>query len=708
MNYTLCKYQKEAVNALIEATNALLESKYKNKYILMQAITGAGKTVIASDYINEFYEENKDTVFIWISIGTGKLHEQSRKSLKEKVSPSLTVKVAEDALSDKCLHSGDILVLNWESLNTIKIDEITGEEYFDNILMRDGEKLNLRDLWKNTRQHVRNVILMIDESHNTASGKAATKIIETIGPNVTIELTATPRKDRIPTKVDERNKRAYHIPILTNDVISEGVIKKDIHLNSVSEIKDFKSSTEYIIRQGLTKRLELKDGYLQENTNINPLLLIQLPDGLDGELKKEDVLSILSKQGYSVENKRVAIWLSKEKVNLDNIREIDNNVDVLVFKQAVATGWDCPRASILVKLRDTKSTIFDLQTLGRILRMPERKHYSNEILNSGYVYTNSNYSVEMNDYDNVLTMSQSLRKEFKDEIKSLSFIVEKLIVSDVQIDGIIFKNAFANKTRDMSFNYNLDSLSLDIISSVTATEELEEENISTDITETSNIAYTKKDIQDEYRKFIKSLSNKVYPYNLISNTIRQHFSDIIEFENTITNIKKFILVNKELIKQCVDSIKKDYAPLKVEKIEKFSFKDVRNSNSNSIVDFKKCAYYKHFESNYDTEKAFEAYMENIDTIKYWIKNADSGDGFSIVYTYENKKHEFYPDYIVKFYDGTIGIYEVKDFNDKEKETITAAKIKRLQEYCRDKENYKCGLIEIKNNTVYNPPQELQK
>ena len=48
----------------------------------------------------------------------------------------------------------------------------------------------------------------------------------------------------------------------------------------------------------------------------------------------------------------------------------DSPIEVLIFKQAIATGWDCPRASILVMLRDIKSVTFEIQTVGRILRMP--------------------------------------------------------------------------------------------------------------------------------------------------------------------------------------------------------------------------------------------------------------------------------------------------------------------------------------------------
>ena len=46
----------------------------------------------------------------------------------------------------------------------------------------------------------------------------------------------------------------------------------------------------------------------------------------------------------------------------------------MIFKQAIALGWDCPRASHHVLFRQWKeeTLVFSLQTLGRIMRMPEQ------------------------------------------------------------------------------------------------------------------------------------------------------------------------------------------------------------------------------------------------------------------------------------------------------------------------------------------------
>jgi len=77
------------------------------------------------------------------------------------------------------------------------------------------------------------------------------------------------------------------------------------------------------------------------------------------------------------------------KINLANIEKNENEVEVMMFKQAIALGWDCPRATILVLFRQWKdeTMTFSIQTLGRIMRMPEQKHYKNQELNIAYLYT---------------------------------------------------------------------------------------------------------------------------------------------------------------------------------------------------------------------------------------------------------------------------------------------------------------------------------
>ena len=181
-------------------------------------------------------------------------------------------------------------------------------------------------------------------------------------------------------------------------VVAEGMIKKEIAINpEFQKFKvDGKSSREMVIEAAVEKRKELLAAYKAEGSDINPLLLIQLPNLQKGinDLDKDvltDVQKIL-KRKYDIteENDRLAIWLADNKTpNLVNIEKPTNEVEVLIFKQAIALGWDCPRAQILVIFRETQSKVFLLQTVGRIMRMPEFHHYEDHTeLNKAYVFTN--------------------------------------------------------------------------------------------------------------------------------------------------------------------------------------------------------------------------------------------------------------------------------------------------------------------------------
>ena len=61
--------------------------------------------------------------------------------------------------------------------------------------------------------------------------------------------------------------------------------------------------------------------------------------------------------------------MSDKKQNLEDIEDNDATPIAVIIKQAVATGLDCPRAQILVKLRDNMSEVFEIQTIGRIRRI---------------------------------------------------------------------------------------------------------------------------------------------------------------------------------------------------------------------------------------------------------------------------------------------------------------------------------------------------
>ena len=120
---------------------------------------------------------------------------------------------------------------------------------------------------------------------------------------------------------------------------------KNILKNNKIYSDNTKTSDLFILDQALKKRNEIAKEFKKLKNKVNPLLLIQLPDKKTNqeEKLKIDIQKYLKKNHkISTENGKLAIHLSENKRNLKNIKKNDNEVEVLIFKQAIALGWDCP------------------------------------------------------------------------------------------------------------------------------------------------------------------------------------------------------------------------------------------------------------------------------------------------------------------------------------------------------------------------------
>ena len=376
-------YQTKAVNELIEKTISLLRCSGDRKILVFKAPTGAGKTVMASEMLDrlttELADEGREVAVIWIA--PNKLHQQSYMKMKNFFTET---RVLTPVMYDELDHSidgyikpGEIFFVNWESINKDK-----------NVMVRETENSSsLYDITRRTKERNIPIVVVIDEEH-MFSGRAAKqseKVLRNINPKVEIRISATPI-----TPPDEM------VSVQRDAVIKEQMIKDGISINpSVSDPNSGMSENEYLLELALEKRNEVKAAYEKLGVRINPLLLIQLPND-SSEVLDDNERTIMEmvkarldlEHDINIGNNKLAIWLSSEKQNLDGLENDYNTTEVLLFKQAIALGWDCPRAAVLLIFRDIQSTTFGVQTVGRIMRMPEQKYYPNGLLNHGYVYTN--------------------------------------------------------------------------------------------------------------------------------------------------------------------------------------------------------------------------------------------------------------------------------------------------------------------------------
>lgn len=382
------KYQQGAISELTDKTVKLLNLGGSRRKIVFEAPTGAGKTVMTCQTLANIVDELrtrgdsrfKECAFIWFA--PRKLHLQSYMSLKGAFGETRKlIPVMFDELDQsEGIQPGEILFVNWESVNKEK-----------NIMVRDSESsASLYEITRRTQEELGlPIVAVIDEEHMFWSSTAdKTKaVLERINPAVELRISATPKTSH----PDERTK------VYRQDVINAEMIKKEVVLNPEIDIngsEDEIALNERLIKAALEKRNQISEAYQSLDININPLLLIQLPNDKKESMTTEDEKVAEQVKTYlkymcdiTEENGKLAVWLSNEKSNLDGLENPTNLAQVLLFKEAIALGWDCPRAAVLLIFRKLSSDQFTIQTVGRILRMPEQKHYPNELLNVGYVYT---------------------------------------------------------------------------------------------------------------------------------------------------------------------------------------------------------------------------------------------------------------------------------------------------------------------------------
>ena len=141
-----------------------------------------------------------------------------------------------------------------------------------------------------------------------------------------------------------------------------------------------------------------------------------MPDDKKGQTNdlRERIENFLNDEhDISVSNGKLGIYLSKDKKRLQNIKDNNNEVEVLIFKQAIALGWDCPRAHVITFFREWKESTFSKQTIGRILRMPEpeKGHYDDDLLDNAFIFANQNLiKVEEDIRKGYVSIKQSNRK----------------------------------------------------------------------------------------------------------------------------------------------------------------------------------------------------------------------------------------------------------------------------------------------------------
>ena len=662
-------YQENSIEELLEKAKKLLAYSGEKK-LVFKSPTASGKTIMMAQFLKQLVENREirqSLSFIWTA--PRQLHTQSREKLEDYFEDSRAFKCSffED-LDDRKINENEILFFNWESINKI-----------DNIYIRDNEQdFNLSTVLERTKEEGRKIILVIDEAHHHATSDISRGLIQMIGPKLTIEVSATP-------KIENPDEM---ISVDIEEVKDEGMIKKAVVLNEKfinltkkgkieSELS--RGSEELVIDVSLKKRKELLEAFKKEKVSINPLVLIQLPDRI-GQLEdtmKDRVIRILKdKYSISTKNGKLAIWLSGEHINKENVEKNNSEVEVLIFKQAIALGWDCPRAQILSLFREWHSPIFSIQTVGRIMRMPEpdKRHYGNDILNYGYVYTNlSDIEIKEDiarDYITVYTSKRiadyklidlsSCYSERHREKTRLSPLFIEIFLKEAKSYGLKKKIDKKAKRLDIKVFNDWKAENIDILAGKT---------ISGD----KAITVSGFDLQRLFDYFVRQKLSPFYPEDRSVGRVKEAIYKFFEFAFKMRRGEgedeaiQITLSNKNIryFENVIDRAKEEYQREVVKREPEIVFvKDwnipefIRYNENHTEVECKKSIMEPFFsDEKWGSEKTFIEFLEKSENVEWWFKNGDRGGTFFAV-PYDNGEQKlFHVDFIVKLRDERIGLFD---------------------------------------------------
>lgn len=724
----LTKHQQEAVEKLIAKARVLL-AKSGPRICVFKAPTGSGKTIMTAEFLRQLATLSLPNRYAFLWIASHDLHTQSKEKVSRYLADSRYSFLLLDEVAGNRLEENQIVFVNWESLT--RQDRKTGD--FTNVMMRENETdRNLPNLVAKTKESGLDIILIVDESHyHYWSHKSQELVQGVIAPTLTLEVSATPAV--VPTAEELEQEDAGFVSVRFEDVVTDGLVKVSAVINEAfGSYTDFEGTAdEAVIEAAVAKRKMLADLYARERANVNPLLMIQLPSeaqdtsALDAS-KLKTVTGILAKKhGVTIANGKLGIWLSEKKDNLEGMSRNDSPVELLIFKQAIALGWDCPRAQVLIMFRDIKSHIFEIQTVGRILRMPEVQHYDREALNQAYVYTNLDRITVEHDgtSEGYFKVHRAIRKKGYRSITLPSVYLRRIDYGDLTL---AFRQLFfeeANKRfkiartdtpakaklkADVDLELLPDELKRPVIANVVLANLDAQARKEIFGTETVAFSVSPDEIKRAYEAFAKAASLPFAPvrsHTKVQQAIYDWFDKQLGYGGVSRlEIQRIVVCSEEnqiIFREIIENAKVRFR--EIDKKEKESQQRKREykwdvpesdyfdeqyeltpANRAILVSAKEPSRTLLRIDRSNPEKAFHEKLDGSAKVAWWYKNGVSKESyFAVAYLDPETGFErsFYPDYIVLFKDGSIGIYDPKSgFTKTSKDT--AAKSNALQAYIK--------------------------
>lgn len=351
----------------------------QNGYLLIEAPTGSGKTLMAGQIVERFSSEDA-VVWFWFAPFKGVIT-QTESFLREQFQGLRLLDLESDRMSTG-FRSGDVFVTTWASVATSNKEARRARTSGELTPSLDEMVASLHD--RGFR-----IGVVVDEAHHGfKSGTQAYSFFnEVLNPEYAILITATPDdKDIEVFRKASGVERINRITISRIDAVGSGLIKSGVKCIAYLADPDKKSLVDFeltALRDASRLHLKLKQELIEAGVELTPLMLVQVDSSKNSV---ESAKNKLLQQGFRED--QIAVHTAKEPdPNLLALAN-DESKEVLIFKMAVALGFDAPRAFTLVSMRASQDVDFGVQIVGRILRVHRRLQgkICKEILNYGYVF----------------------------------------------------------------------------------------------------------------------------------------------------------------------------------------------------------------------------------------------------------------------------------------------------------------------------------
>jgi len=395
---SLVRYQQRAVDAIAETlrtVSALHEREPLHRkriaqelgVILLQAPTGSGKTLILGRALEAVRGHlDTKTVWFWFAPYSG-LVAQTRSALTTQCGALRQRDIYADR-EVSAARDGDVFVQTWASVAVLKKESRK--------VRTDKEaSLSVDSMIAELRERGFRIGVVIDEAHlNFGSGAAATAdfFLNVLSPDFTVLATATPNDAKLEKfERDAGLKVASRVTVSRDAVVKAGLNKMGLMVG----VLRFKEEDRLLIdtevatlTAGWSQHSFIKDKLADKGISLTPLMLVQVEDQQEGN---EDPVARVRERliEIGVPEKAIAVHTSGEPDPAFHTLAYDPEIEVLVFKLAVATGFDAPRAWTLVSVRPSRGRDFGLQIVGRIMRvhpLVRPLHGTEPLLDRGYVF----------------------------------------------------------------------------------------------------------------------------------------------------------------------------------------------------------------------------------------------------------------------------------------------------------------------------------